>query len=215
MDSSSGKLILIRFAICSGLRAGGQARSFRCGLLFPVKRSGGGPVMTVPSSRRICSGSRSSTYARNCSLATSFATYLMLEIKRWHAASVVEPTLLDRLRHPDGLGRLDGQQPLRVLAPERGHDRPLAFRMARRPQPRPHRSVCCLLSTNHLRPPRRGCRDDQSNPPCRGAVMAWIVLENCLENTSKDHAVSAFPPPTICATTAGCSTTRDSTAPRR
>jgi hypothetical protein len=78
------------------------------------------------------------------------------QIKRWHPASVVEPPLRDRRRHTDDPGRLNGDKPLGDLDPKRGHDGSLELRMTRRPQPRAHRAICCLLTTNHHTPPNRG-----------------------------------------------------------
>src|SRR5665648_435193 len=75
MDSSSGKSIGRRLAICSGLHARAHRRSWRRGLFRPFHGAGAGPATATPSGRRTCPARRSWTYSRSRSLTTSLAVF--------------------------------------------------------------------------------------------------------------------------------------------
>src|SRR5665648_250308 len=75
MDSSSGKSIGRRLAICSGLHARAHRRSWRLAWLRPFHRGAAGPGTTTPSGRRTCPARRSWTYSRSRSLTTSLAVF--------------------------------------------------------------------------------------------------------------------------------------------
>src|SRR5665648_894520 len=75
MDSSSGKSIGRRLAICSGLHARAHRRSWRLAWLRPFHRGAAGPGTATPSGRRTCPARRSWTYSRSRSLTTSLAVF--------------------------------------------------------------------------------------------------------------------------------------------
>jgi len=74
MDSSSGKSIRSRFAICSGLHDLAQRRSARRPCRRPIQRTSG-PGTAAPSGLVIVPASRSCTYSRRARFAASFATF--------------------------------------------------------------------------------------------------------------------------------------------
>lgn len=69
MDASSGKSVLSRFAICSGLHAFAHRRSPRCGLLRPVYGFVLGHVLRAPGCRPGDEPDRTGVPARTCATA--------------------------------------------------------------------------------------------------------------------------------------------------
>ena len=74
MDSSLGKSIGSRPAICSGLQAVAHRRSLRRPWRLPPQATSG-PATVCPSGASIRPSSLSWTYVRNCSLTASFAGF--------------------------------------------------------------------------------------------------------------------------------------------
>ncbi len=70
-------------------------------------------------------------------------------VERSHAATLPEPACGHCRRHTNDSGGFLGQKPFGDLRPERRFDVPLILRMPRGPQLRTHRSIRCLLTTNH------------------------------------------------------------------
>ena len=155
MDSSSGKSIRSRFAICSGLHDLAQRRSARGPCRRPIQRTSG-PGTAAPPGLVIVPASRSCTYSRRAWSAASFAIF-----GRRARRSACHWAAMARYSSP----------PPRVAAFRRSSreivdgDRPVRLAISRTPHPRTRKIAISSRSANDKYRPDSGARLTGRIPP--------------------------------------------------
>ncbi len=117
IDSSSGKSVFNRLAICSGDQPLTHFRSPRCGLLRPLKGACLGPAIAWPCASRTSPSKRSLTYWSSRALLASFAGFGRLANRSaFHCATEARysryPPRVAALR-VSSLETVDGLRPMR------------------------------------------------------------------------------------------------------